>query len=232
MQPAVPSNKNETLREFLHRHGLHSDVRDGWLFPRGQLPAIRAVWQEDQQFGRLDIEVLLASGGVLQECFAGVGTGAVGIADAFENFMLNSLHVLLSALWGITDGDQVLSEAWRVGDKCFDATIGNIGGRASAGVKVSPPLGLFEAIQAQICSQELTNDIHWFRVFFCNLAGEHTYEALRDNEVWQEGLAALRTLPWPATMGYYSYRIFLILRCTERLVNSPQHVQPHHPLCE
>lgn len=203
---------SETLYDLLTQHGLDCVREQEWIVPNGQLPAIRAQWHPQETFGRLDVQVLLEKGRVIEECFAGIGAGRAGLSDAFNNFMLNSLHVLLSALWGIKDDQLVVSQSWEIGGRQFTAYLGNIGRRASAGILVEVPKDLFETIQNRIRHETLPGNVHWFRVFFCNVGGQHTYEALKDNEVWEAGLAGLRGITWPETDGYYSFRNFIVLR--------------------
>jgi hypothetical protein len=174
--------------------------------------SVKCALNARETSGRLDVQVLLEKGRIIEECFAGIGAGRSGFADALDNFMLNSLHALLSALWGIKDDQQVLSENWEIGGRQFTAYIGNFGRRASAGIQVEVPKDLFETIQNRICYETLPGNVHWFRVFFCNVAGQHTYEALQDNELWEAGLAGLRGIAWPETDGYYSCRNFIVLR--------------------
>ena len=212
MEDPNQSAVSEALCELLTRHGLDYVREQEWIVPNGQLPAIRAQWHPRETSGRLDVQVLLEKGRIIEECFAGIGTGRSGFADALNNFMLNSLHVLLSSLWGIKDDQQVLSENWEIGGRRFTAYIGNFGRRASAGIQVEVPKDLFETIQNRICHETLLGNVHWFRFFFCNLAGQHTYEALQDNELWEAGLAGLRGIAWPETDGYYSFRNFIVLR--------------------
>lgn len=212
--PAPPANQSEAsdvLREIMERHGLTCSLQDDWIVPNGQLPAIRAIWKDLGTHGRLDVHVLLGPGRIIEECFAGLGAGQAAFADGWHNFMVNSLHVLLSSLWSVDHGN--LKERWNVRDRQFTAFIGNIGTRAAKGIPEAPPVpsGFIEMIQHRICQEELTSDLHWFRIFFCNIAGTHSYEALRDNQPWQSGLEGLRELTWPETTGYYSYRIFIVL---------------------
>jgi len=202
----------EALSELLRRHGLDCAREKEWIVPNGQLPAIRAKWHPRVTTGQLDVQVLLEKGRIIEESFIGIGTGAPGLADALKNFMINSLHVLLSSLWDIKDDQQVLSEKWQVGGRQFAAYIGNFGRRASRGMRVEVPKDLFETIENRIRHEHLSGDVHWFRAFFCNTAGEHTYEALKDNVPWEAGLAGLKTIAWPQFDGYYSVRIFIVLR--------------------
>jgi hypothetical protein len=206
------SGVSEALCELLSRHGLDCAMEQEWVAPNGQLPAIRAQWHSRKNTGRLDVQVLLGKDRVIMECFVGIGTGQSGFADALSNFMRNSLHVLLSSLWGIEDDQQVLRENWEIGGRQFTAYIGNFGRRASGGIDVEVPKGLFETIENRIRRECLSGDVHWFRFFFCNLAGQHTYEALKDNEPWETGLEGLKGIAWPETDGYYSVRNFIVLR--------------------
>jgi Family of unknown function (DUF6348) len=212
MEDPNQSEVLEELRGLLSQHGLDCTMEPEWLVPNGRLPAIRAKWYPREKSGRLDVEVLLEKGRVIQECFVGIGTGRAGLENAMINFSLNSLHVLLSSLWNIKDDQQVLSEDWEMGGRPFTAYIGNFGRRASGGMRVEVPKDLFETIRNRICQEGLPGDIHWFRVFFCNVAGQHTYEALKDNALWEAGLAGLKGIVWPETDGYYSVRNFIVLR--------------------
>jgi hypothetical protein len=168
------SMASETLCQLLSAHGLNCAREQEWIVPNNELPALRALWHPQKDFGRLDVHVALEKGRVIEECFAGIGTG----------------H----------------------GGRQFTAYIGNFGTRASAGIDVAPPKDLFETIQRRILQEDLPAGTHWFRVFFCNAAGAHTYEALRDNEPWEAGVAGLKGIAWPETDGYYSFRNFIVLR--------------------
>ena len=202
----------QALSELLSRHGLDCTREREWIVPNGQLPAIRAKWYPREKSGQLDVQVLLEKGRIIEECFAGIGRGPAGFADALKNFMINSLHVLLSSLWDITDDQQVLIENWEVGGRQFTAYIGNFGRRASGGLRVEVPQDLFATIEERIRHEYLLGDVHWFRHFFCSLSGEPTYEALKDNVPWEAGMAGLKGIAWPEIEGFYSVRNFIVLR--------------------
>lgn len=55
-------------------------------------------------------------------------------------------------------------------------------------------------------------DIHWFRLFFGNVANTFTFEALKDNEKWEAGTHCLESAQWKPSSGYYSVRLFAVLR--------------------
>jgi len=212
MEEADQALASNALWELFTGHGLRCVREQEWIVPNNQLPAIRAHWYSQDKSTRLDVEVLVGKGRIIQECFAGMDTGRSGFVDALNNFMVNSLHVLLAAFWEIRDEQQVLIEDWRVGGRPFTAYIGNFGRRATAGVHVDVPENLFDTLRHGICHENLSGDIHWFRTFFCNHAGQHAYESLRDNEPWEAGLAGLKRIAWPESDGYYSFRNFIVLR--------------------
>lgn len=200
----------DTLLELITGHGLECTTEDEWVLPHGELPAIRAHWHPQGLSGRLDIHVLVEAGVLIEECFAGIGEGEQGLADAWANFMRNSLHVFLAAFWGKTDPEQVLLEHINIAAKPYRLYLGNIGTRASAGVEVAPPEVLFDLIQRTLERQTSASRVNACRVFFANAMGDLTYEALLNNERWPEALALLQQAPWPHTEGFYSFRHFAL----------------------
>ena len=216
---AADGEFNPTLRttgylsELFGAHDVASVVHNGWVAPNGELPAIRATWNGREGAGRLDVEVLVREGVLIEECFAGVGESEAGLNDALANFTINSFHVLLAALWGQNDASQVTTEDWRLQGKRYTAYIGNFGTRSSD-VTPQVPSGLFAEIEKVIKLEPLTEETHWFRLFFGNVAGQHTFEALRDNETWEVGEDCLKAMPWASSDGCYSVRLFAVLRAT------------------
>ena len=206
------SQTTRYIKELFEEHGVICVVEDEWIVPNSELPALRALWQPGSSNGRLDVQVLISEGVVIEECFAGVGDGERGANDALANFTINSFHVLFAALWGKNDASQVTTEAWEVHGKPYTAYIGNFGTRSSDGVTPYVPDELFAGIEEAVKHEPLAEDIHWFRIFFCNLAGEFVFEALKDNENWNAGVRCLESMRWPKSEGYYSVRLFAILR--------------------
>ncbi len=207
-----PITLEKELSELMTGHELPYHIENEWVVPLGKLPAIRATWYPREDSGLLEVDVLLEDKRIINECFAGIGSGREGLNDALQNFCINSFHVLLASLWGLTDTDQVMTENWNFRGKEYTAFIGNIGTRGSGEVDAEIPDGLFETIEKSIRNEPLKDNLSWFRCFFCSVSGEKTFEALKDNEVWQSGVSALKTLPWANTNGYYSVRNFLVLR--------------------
>lgn len=213
---AMPESVSLGTSDFLHRlferHGIECTTHNDWIVPNAEFPAIRATWFPGPSSGRLDVQAFVREGMTIEECFAGIGEGAVGLHDALTNFTVNSFHVLLAALWNQNDKTQVTTEVWSVGGRQYTAFIGNVGTRASEGVIADVPADLFAQVESVIKLDSLVGDLHWFRFFFCNVAGQRTYEALKDNETWDAGTRCLEGIQWADSMGYYSVRLFVVLR--------------------
>lgn len=202
----------KALQVLIEAHGLPCNIHNEWVLPNGTLPAVRGTWFPNIHNGRLDIDVLLEENVMIEECFAGVGSGEAGFNDALQNFSVNSLHVLLAALWDINDPEQVTTEKWLINGKHYSAFVGNFGNRISAGVSFNVPSELFPAIESAIKAEPLTAKLHWVRSFFCNVSGDKTHESLLDNQPWQAGHDALVKVPWEYHERYYSVRNFIVLR--------------------
>lgn len=200
------------LSELMSAHGVEFHVESEWIFPFSKLPAIRASWFPRENSGLLEVEVLLDDKRIINECFAGIGSGREGIQDALQNFCVNSFHVLLASLWDLSDPDQVMTEQWTFEGKAYTAFIGNFGTRGSKEADAEIPQDLFEVIEKAIKSESLAEGLSWFRCFFCDVSGVQTFESLKNNEVWEAGISALKTLPWAKTNGYYSVRNFIVIR--------------------
>lgn len=209
------------LEALLEAHGLPCTSYNGWVLPGGELPAMCGQWHPGEQDGRLDIRVLIEKGLTIEEHFAGVGQGVDGFKDAMQSFAVNSLPVLLAAFWHKPYPDQVVYDRWQVGQREFEVFVGDFGTRSSKGVHAAIPNELFASIRRTVEREALTGDTHWVRTFFCNLAGQQTFEALLDNEVWAAGADCLRANPWQASEGYHSVRNFMVLRASKQSKDGP-----------
>ncbi|QQS06950.1 MAG: hypothetical protein IPK50_08640 [Fibrobacterota bacterium] len=218
MEPLTLENE---LSELMAAHQVPIHVEGEWVVPFGKLPAIRATWYPRLGRGLLEVEVLLEDRRVIVESFAGFGEGREGIGDALHNFCVNSFHVLLASLWGLSGSDQVSTERWTIGEKEYAVFVGNLGTRGTHDANVVIPRGFFEAMEKAVKSEILGDGWLWFRCFFGNVSGDHSFEALVNNEVWESGLAALRSLPWTKPDGYFSVRLFLMLIEATQIPDSP-----------
>ena len=207
-----PVSLVKEISELFSAHEVPFHVEEEWVVPHGRLPAIRATWFPREDSGLLEVETLLNDERIINECFAGIGEGRNGISDALQNFCVNTFHVLLAAFWGVNEPDQVMVESWKIKGKSYTAYVGNLGTRGSDGVEPIIPDGLFDSVEKAILGSPQEGDTSWYRVFFCNVSGDQTFEALKNNEVWEAGLSSLKALPWVKVDGYYSVRNFLIVR--------------------
>ena len=205
-------NLKKQLSDLMAAHHVPFHVEDEWVVPFSKLPAIRATWFPSESTGRLEVEILLDDHRVITESFAGIGTGDEGVNDALQSFCVNSFHVLLAAFWQVNDPEQVTVEEWNIQGKPFSAFIGNFGTRGSDGVEPVIPDKLFDVIEHTIKQESIEHDIAWFRCFFCDVSGEHIFEALKNNEIWESGVSALKSLPWINSEGYYSVRSFVVFK--------------------
>lgn len=209
-------NAPDVILQLLEGHNISCDTHESWCVPNGELPAIRTVWTDGDNggAGRLDVEVLLADERRILECFAGLGSSPDECQkDALQNFLQSSFHVLLSAIWGNVDSEQVDVETWTINDVEWNAHIGGFTNRASTGVNVVIPESYFEQIVDAIRKYQLNGDTHWFRTYFCNIgSGERIHEALADNSPWIEGEEMMKKIDWASSEGFYSIRNFIVLK--------------------
>jgi hypothetical protein len=220
----TPEPANLRTSDFLvglfEAHGLECTIHNDWILPNYEFPAMKATWFPRPSSGRLDVQAFVREGMTINECFAGIGEGQAGLHDALTSFTINSFHVLLAALWDRNDETQVITEDWSIGGRQYTAFIGNFGTRSSEGIIADIPADLFARLENVIKLESLTGDLHWFRFFFGNVAGERTFEALKDNETWDSGMRCLESAQWADTMGYYSVRLFVVLRAGEWMAST------------
>lgn len=207
-----PLDVKEYLCELFQSHDVPFYTESEWVIPYGELPAIRSTWFQKETSGVFEVEVLLDDGRIINESFSGFGVDKEGILNGLENFCINSFHVLLSAFWRKHESGQVEIEDWVINGVTYKAYIGNLGTRATKGVEASIPNGFFEALEKAIKNEALESEVSWFRVFFGSVSGEFTFEALKENEVWQQGISMLSAQSWDKPEGYYSVRNFIVLR--------------------
>jgi hypothetical protein len=203
----------EILMELFRGHGVEcSRVQDAWIVPNDELPAIRALGLPGDQFGHLDVQVLLPDGSILNEAFAGLGDGEQGLSDALQNFISSSLHVLLAGLWGVEEEDQVAVEQWQIGGRSYTVYLGNYAIRSFQAQEIEPPDQLFDLVEQFIKAEQPPSDISWYRFYMANLRTGHSYEVLRNNEPWEALTNQMSSVDWPERDHFYSFRLFMLLR--------------------
>ncbi|QII70330.1 hypothetical protein G8C41_05665 [Apibacter sp. B3706] len=205
----------EILANMLLAHDLPSIEYKDWLLVDEQLPAMRAETFDFKEYEngagiRLDITLLLASKKTISESYLGIGKNKISaIQNAFQNFVTNSFHVLLSAFWQITNDDQIGIEEWEIKGKKWKVYIGNFGCKGDFNI----PENLFKIIEEQIQEENLEEDLYWLRIYYANVnSREIMIETLKNNEVWPEMENKLKTVAWDSSDKFYSLRNFIILK--------------------
>lgn len=214
------SEISEFLRDLLIAHGLDASQYKDWVVVDGNLPAIAGDWIPNENSngpGQLNITVMLEDQRVIAECFAGFAEGTEGCKNALEGFVRGDLHALLSALWGHVEPGQVEIEDWKIGTKTWKAHLGGYVVRQFNDVPVDIPQSAFPAIERALRAESLGPGPHWIRTFAWIGADDETvFEALLDNEVWDNGVEALAKTPWQRGGAFYSVRSFFVLKEVEK----------------
>lgn len=205
----------EILANMLLAHDLPSIEYKDWLLVDEQLPAMRAETFDFKEYEngagiRLDITLLLASKKTITESYLGIGKNKISaIQNAFQNFVANSFHVLLSAFWQITNDDQIGIEEWEIKGKKWKVYIGNFGCKGDFNI----PENLFKIIEEQIQEENLEEDLYWLRIYYANVNNRDIMiETLKNNEAWPEMENKLKTITWDSSDKFYSLRNFIILK--------------------
>ena len=211
-----------TLRRILEGHSVPTKP-DGPALVAGNMTA--AAWvrrlqaANDHNLVRLDVNVnspLIASR-TLIESFAGLGTGEEqAIKQAWGKFCQASLHVLLEVFIGEKRGeDQIERETWESRRVRWNVCLGPL---LVLGFGNQPPP---RVICGELIGQlrdallpTLSREYHWLRFYYMSKEGScMASECLLDNESWSEGGKIVNQWKWPD--GFYSMRLFLILRPVE-----------------
>lgn len=208
----LAATAHDMLLDLFHKHGLSTGEGNGWIFPHPtSTSAIAATWHPGEHNGELVIQV--ASGqDMIIETFAGIGAGDAGLPNAMMMFMIAAFHVLLAALWDVNDESQVTTQTWSIGLQRYNVYTGPIASRMSGSHAPPIPLNMEAHLCKAVQAENLTHGTHWFRFFSCNLNGAFTFEAMHNNEEWAAGRDALEALAWEKQDGYYSMRMFMMVR--------------------
>jgi len=213
------SDVTATLQSILADHDVVTSLEsDGWLSTCGNFPACRAYTSEPHFRDRgcklrLDVEVAISANRVIIESFSDFGSDIdSAFHSSLQNFCTETLHALLSGLWGRSDPDQVLVERWQLGGQSWALHIGNMVRKAAGGVDVPPPNDLMGIFAQCIEHRKYTSRAHWGRLYFANVPNtDSTIEVLQDNEPWPEAQQKLRGASWPIHDFFYSNRMFWLM---------------------
>ncbi len=211
-----PDELQTYLHKLMETHGLRVARYNNWLVPNGELPGLRGAWfppDEEHSVGEFSVQVLLEDKRIVDECFAGPGEPGEGLKYALQGFQTGTLHVLLAALWDSVYEDHVNIEEWSWSGKNWRVYAGDFVVRFEETEPLEHPVNLFDLIEQTLKGIELSDDIHWLRIYYGSGAGTGAIaEALLDNEPWEELKTAISGAEWPSSDHYYSVRNFLVLK--------------------
>ena len=204
---------------MLAKHDVDTREFDGWLKSDANFPLITANISslEEQNQGvkaRLDVEIAIDEKHIIIESFADNGDSTDdAIKRNLKNFADSSLHVILSSLWKLPQGEQVAIEAWRDSQNQWDAHTGPFVRKKSVNDDdVLPPEELLDTVQRMVSKLSLSPNLHWLRLYYANVWDEEPIiELLLDNETWADAELEITKLDWPKLNQFYSIRLFVIL---------------------
>ena len=204
------------VEQLLTGHKINSSIKNDWLIIKKHKTNIKCEWLPSTTFagGQLDVLIQHRENPIINESFSGLGeTNETAIQNAIKNFTINSLHVILDAFMDYHDSEQILTEEWQVNGQTYIATIGNFGTKAAHRDHPGIPDDLFKRIEKTIKAELLENNVHAFRLYYGNINNDDSnYEALLDNNYWQNGINLLETIKWKPCNHFYSIRQFIVLK--------------------
>ncbi len=162
---------------------------------------------------RLDVEVALSSDCIMTESFSDLGADPnQAFRSSLQNFCSGSLHVILSALWGVYDESQVIIEDHNIGNQTWKLHIGNVVSKSAGGVDVQLPNDFMLIFDRLIQQLQLSPSIHWGRLFYANMSNtDNIAEVLLDNQNWVEAESEFNDASWQQLNSFYSHRMFWIM---------------------
>ncbi len=233
-QPTV-SKANTKLLELFQAHGVKGTPQGKWIvFPEGNRRAQATISRETEHPTgwtlELDVQFEISPEQTIVESFVGLGdTRDKAITDAFTNFAANSLHVLIAAFLktevkptqharGTTAPSQekevaIEPETWTIGGQKRTVVMGSVGTRGKLPARDANAFGWLQQFKEKLRAKSIAPGTHWVRLYYAQLKNESMgCEVLQDNSVWTELQSEMAAVKWPAADGFYSVRVFLVIK--------------------
>ena len=218
---------NEILAELFRAHNVPCTVAGDAVTFAGRLETataeiVRELPPRPSVVSlQIDVRFNTATGAVIVESFAGIGaTRERAVADAVQNFVLNSFHVLLAAFFA-PDDPHVSRETWRIGTSDCRVTIGNATARGS--VPAEDAGAWFDTFATAIKARRLVPGMHWARLYYAQDGGRTTVcEVLLDNSDWESVQEEMQGFAWTPAAAFYSLRVFLVIEVGVGDPDSPE----------
>lgn len=228
MPPIIDAESaTEAFLVAFQGHGWRCALRGGKIVPEVENFVAQAQLTSRQEVNgtysvQLDLVIHLREGPTIIESCGGFGkTLDLAGLDAFQNFSTGSFHELFAALTGLPCS-HVEIETWEIAGKERQVYLGAITGRSN--IKGWLPFTeWFHHIEPEIRKLDLSPDLHWLRLYHGQV-GEKTFsdEALLDNHPSSHLQACLEAFPWPKADGFYSVRIFMVIKTAQRDEERPR----------
>lgn len=173
----------------------------------------------------MEVRAATPGGAVAVDTWAAFGTSREDARlDGLRSFCQGTFHVLLGALWGVLESDQICHEVRHVADRDWDVYLGPLVNRRSAEAPVLvAPAGFADAVLAVLDTRLRDDVVHVARIYHAVSQGRAMVtEALWDGNPWRELEADVAAAGWEAgAVGFTSARWFLAAR--PRLNGRPSH---------
>lgn len=206
----------QELVDLLAGHDVRAEVRDDAVLVV-EVDRWANLWMSRSPAGRFIVELRTTApeGVVVADRWAALGDDPKSAArDGLESFCRCGFHVVLAALWGVLETDQVDHEVREVGGQDWDVYLGPYTGRASAGTaRLDAPLALADRVLAALDGHLGVGSTHAMRVYVASVNGAVTVEGLVDDRVSPAVEAAVAAAGWTfPPCGFASLRWFVIAR--------------------
>ena len=215
---------SQHLVHLLNGHRVDAELRDGlvWI-PSVDRWASLVMYASRPGTWLMEVRVTVDATTVLVDRWGAVGTSEnEAVADGLSSFCTSGFHVLLAALWGVLETDQVDHEVRTVGVDTWDLYLGPFTTRVSRNVEpLVAPDSLADAVLAAMDALPSSEATRMVRIYVASIDGDVTYEAVSNDEESEPLRRAVVDAGWSfPTRGFASLRWFLVAR---RRTSGPAH---------
>ncbi|MDR2954652.1 MAG: DUF6348 family protein [Prevotella sp.] len=207
---------NTFLVHIFREHGVKCEIENNTLiFKHQRMTAYARLFDMSATSAtllQLDVSLEIGMGKEILESCIGMGMDMESATkNAWDNFLKNSFHVLLSAFFKPGEDDQVTRYKWVIGGRKYDIFMSQMSVR---GTLPDPyPEEWYDELQKIIKKQNLTEGTHWARLYYAQSQREMMrWEILLDNQSWTDIEPEVRTLNFPKSQDFLSLRIFFVMK--------------------
>lgn len=204
------------LADTFRNHGIECQGKDNILiFPDQRMAATVQLFDRTSGAAaivQLDVALEIGLGKKIIESCAGFGTDIESATvEAWDGFLRNSFHVLLSAFFTRDYDDQINRYEWTVGGCDYEAVMSQISVRGRQPEKF--PLKWLDQFEDMVKQESFSPGTHWIRLYYAQSGWEMVNcEILLDNADWTSKYSIIQSFEYPASENFFSVRIFLVLK--------------------